>query len=67
MARFPRTSSFFVCFHLVSEYQRAWDGSSRRAYTVHTNPDPYEERPSALGCMRTTPNMSKLATNDAST
>jgi len=53
----------FVRLHLVSEYQRASDGSSKRVYTAQTNPDPYGQRPSALGCIRTTPNMSKLERN----
>ena len=60
MARFPRTSSSSARLHLVSEWQMAWEGSLRRAYTEHTNLDPHGRRPSALGCTRTTPNMSKL-------
>ena len=60
MAKFPRTSSFLARLHPVLEYQMAWDGSSRKAYTERINPDPYGRRPSALGCTRTTPNISKL-------
>jgi len=60
MARFQRTSSSFARLHPVSECQMAWDGSSRKAYTERINPDPYGRRPSALGCTRTTPNISKL-------
>jgi len=65
--KIPRTSSFFARLHPVSEYQMAWDCSSRKAYTEHINLDPYGRRPSALGSTRTTLNMSKLETNDAST
>jgi len=65
MARFPRTSGFVAHLHQVSEYQMAWDGASRMAYTEHINLDPYGRRP--LGRTRTTFNMSKLETNDAST
>ena len=42
-------------------------GSSRKAYTEHINLDPYGRRLSALECIRTTLNMLKLETNDAST
>ena len=66
MARFPRTSGFVAHLHQVSEYQMAWDGASRMAYTEHINLDPYGRRPSALGCTRSTPNMSKPETNDMS-
>jgi len=65
MARFP--SSFFARLHPVVENQMAWDGSSRKDYTEHINLDPYGRRPSALGYMRTTLNMLKLETNNAST
>ena len=62
--KIPRTSSFFARLHPVLEYQMAWDG---KAYMEHINLDPYGRRPSALGCIRTTLNMLKLETNDAST
>jgi len=55
---------FFCLPHLVWECQRAWDDSSRRAFTEHTNLDPYGRRLSALRCIRTTTNMSKQETND---
>jgi len=54
------SGTMIVRLHLVSEYQRASDGLSRRVYKAHTNPDPYGQRPFALGGTRTTPNMSKL-------
>jgi len=65
MVRILRTSSFFARLHPVSEYQMAWDGSSRKAYTEHINLLPYGRRPFELGCTGTTLNMSKLETNDA--
>jgi len=56
----PENEQFFCSSPPGSEWQMAWEGSLRRAYTEHTNLDPYGRRPSALGCTRTTPNMSKL-------
>jgi len=38
----------------------------KKACTEHINLDPYGRRPSALGCIRTTLNILKLETNDAS-
>ena len=55
MVRFPKTSSFFARLQQDSKCQMAWDVSSRKAYTEHTNPDPYVRRPSAPGCTRTKP------------
>ena len=44
----------------VHMYKYTYIYISRKAYTERINLDPYGRRPSALGCTRTTPNMSKL-------